>query len=297
MTMTGATDSPGDDGPIGEPIGAPGVRLPNILGLLLAKNRPIIMGVLNITPDSFSDGGQFIDPELAFKHAKQMIEEGADIIDIGAESTRPYGGAKPVTLEEELARLQPVLPAVVQMGVPVSIDTLKPEVAYWALGQGARLINDVWGLQRDPNMARVVSQNRMPVVIMHNRYKAEPSISIVSDINAFFGYSLEIAIKAGISRDAIALDPGIGFGKTPEQSMEAIAKLSKFKHFGLPILVGASRKRFINTVSPSEPMDRIGGSIAAHVIAYINGASIIRTHDVAETIQALRVAAALRDVT
>jgi dihydropteroate synthase len=146
-------------------------------------------------------------------------------------------------------------------------------------------------------MARVVSQNRMPVVIMHNRYKAEPSISIVSDINAFFGYSLEIAIKAGISRDAIALDPGIGFGKTPEQSMEAIAKLSKFKHFGLPILVGASRKRFINTVSPSEPMDRIGGSIAAHVIAYINGASIIRTHDVAETIQALRVAAALRDVT
>ena len=297
MTMTGATDSPGDDGPIGEPIGGPGARLPNILGLLLAKNRPIIMGVLNITPDSFSDGGQFIDPELAFKHAKQMIEEGADIIDIGAESTRPYGGAKPVTLEEELARLQPVLPAVVQMGVPVSIDTLKPEVAYWALGQGARLINDVWGLQRDPNMARVVSQNRMPVVIMHNRYKAEPSISIVSDINAFFGYSLEIAIKAGISRDAIALDPGIGFGKTPEQSMEAIAKLSKFKHFGLPILVGASRKRFINTVSPSEPMDRIGGSIAAHVIAYINGASIIRTHDVAETIQALRVAAALRDVT
>ena len=109
MTMTGATDSPGDDGPIGEPIGAPGVRLPNILGLLLAKNRPIIMGVLNITPDSFSDGGQFIEPEVAFKHARQMIEEGADIIDIGAESTRPYGGAKPVTLEEELARLQPVL--------------------------------------------------------------------------------------------------------------------------------------------------------------------------------------------
>ncbi len=296
MTMTGATDPPGDDGPIGEPIGAPGVRLPNILGLLLAKNRPIIMGVLNITPDSFSDGGQFIEPEVAFKHARQMIEEGADVIDVGAESTRPYGGAKPVTLEEELARLQPVLPAVVQMGVPVSIDTLKPEVAYWALGLGVRIVNDVWGLQRDPNMARVVGQHGVPVVIMHNRYKAEPTISIVSDINAFFDYSLGIAEKAGIRRDAIVLDPGIGFGKTPEQSMEAIAKLGKFKHFGLPMLVGASRKRFINTVSPSEPMNRVAGSIAAHVLAYMNGASIIRTHDVAETIQALRVAAAIRDM-
>ena len=293
--MTGGTNSPDGMGPIGGPNGGLAGRLPNMLGLLLAKKRPIIMGILNVTPDSFSDGGQFIDPELAFKHAKQMIEEGADIIDIGAESTRPYGGAKPVTLEEELARLQPVLPAVVQMGVPVSIDTLKPEVAYWALGLGVRIVNDVWGLQRDPNMARVVGQHGVPVVIMHNRYKAEPTISIVSDINAFFDYSLGIAEKAGISRDAIVLDPGIGFGKTPEQSMEAIAKVGKFQHFGLPILVGASRKRFIHSVSPSEPTNRIGGSIAAHVVAYMNGASIIRTHDVAETIQALRVAAALRN--
>ncbi len=289
MTMTGATDSPGYAGPKGG-------RLPNVLGLLMAKNRPIIMGILNLTPDSFSDGGQFVDPEVALQHARQMIEAGADIIDIGAESTRPYGGAKPVTLEEELARLQPVLPAVVRIGVPVSVDTIKPEIAIWALGQGVRIVNDVWGLQREPNMAVVVAQHGVPVVIMHNRYKAEPSINIVSDINAFFDYSLGIAEKAGIRRDAIALDPGIGFGKTPEQSIEAIARLAKFKHFGLPILVGASRKRFINTVSASEPMDRLGGSIAAHVMAYMNGAAIIRTHDVAETIQALRVAAALRDV-
>ncbi len=295
MTMPGATDPPDDAGPLEGSMPAPaGAPLPNVLGLLMAKNRPIVMGVLNVTPDSFSDGGQFIAPEVALKHARQMIEEGADIIDIGAESTRPYGGAKPVTLEEELARLQPVLSAVVQMGVPVSIDTLKPEVAYWALGLGVRLVNDVWGLQRDPNMARVIGQHGVPVVIMHNRYKAEPAINIVSDINAFFGYSLEVADKAGIPRTAIALDPGIGFGKTPEQSMEAIAKLGKFKHFGLPILVGASRKRFINSVSPSEPMNRIGGSIAAHVMAYMNGANMIRTHDVAETIQALRVATALR---
>jgi dihydropteroate synthase len=296
MTMTGATDLPPDEGPIDGPGGGANPRLPNVLGLLLAKNRPIIMGILNLTPDSFSDGGQFVDPQVALDHAKRMIQEGADVIDVGAESTRPYGGAKPVTLEDELARLQPVLPALVQMGVPVSIDTLKPEVAYWALGLGVRMVNDVWGLQRDPNMARVVGQHGVPVVIMHNRYKAEPTINIVSDVNAFFDYSLDIAEKAGIPRDAIVLDPGIGFGKTPEQSMEAIAKLDKFKHFGLPLLVGASRKRFIHTVSPSEPMDRLGGSIAAHVMAYMNGATMIRTHDVAETIQALRVAAALKGV-
>ena len=292
MTMTGATNPPGADSPTGGLSGS----LPNVLGQLLGKKRPIVMGILNVTPDSFSDGGQFVDPGTAIRQAKRMIAHGADMIDIGAESTRPYGGAKPVSLDDELERLQPVLPAVIALGVPVSIDTLKPEVAYWALGQGARIVNDVWGLQRDPNMARVVAQYGVPVVIMHNRTKAEPSLNIVFDIDAFFSHSLDIADKAGIKRDTIVLDPGIGFGKTPEQSLEAIAKLDKFKHFGLPILVGASRKRFIHTVSPSEPQDRIGGSIAAHVMAYMNGAAIIRTHDVAETVQALRVAAALRDV-
>jgi dihydropteroate synthase len=286
MTMIEG-DLPGDSGLAGAE--------PNVIARLLAKNRPIIMGVLNITPDSFSDGGQFIEPETAFRQAKRMIEEGVDIIDIGAESTRPYGGVKPVSLEEELRRLHPVLPAIVQMGTPVSIDTIKPEVALWALGEGVSIVNDVWGLQRDPNMARVVAEHGAPVVIMHNRYKAEPTISIISDINAFFSFSLELADKAGIPRDAIVLDPGIGFGKTPEQSFEAIAQLPTFTKFGLPLMVGASRKRFIQSVSPSEPMERIGGSIAAHVVAVLNGASMIRTHDVAETIQALRVAVALRD--
>jgi dihydropteroate synthase len=224
-----------------------------------------------------------------------MVEEGVDIIDVGAESTRPYGGVKPVTLEDELARLQPVLPAVIRLGVPVSIDTIKPEVALWALNQGASIVNDVWGLQREPNMARVVAQHNVPVVVMHNRYKADPTINILSDINAFFAHSLDLAHKAGIPLESVVLDPGIGFGKTPEQSMEAIASLDSFKRFGLPILIGASRKRFINTVSPSEPMERIGGSLAAHVMAFLNGAKIIRTHDVAETLQALRVVAAIRD--
>jgi dihydropteroate synthase len=262
---------------------------------LMAQDRPLVMGILNVTPDSFSDGGAFVDPQIALAHAQRMIEEGADIIDVGAESTRPYGGVKPVTLEDELARLQPVLPAIIQLGVPVSIDTIKPEVALWALNQGASIVNDVWGLQREPNMARVVAQHNVPVVVMHNRYKADPTINILADINACFAHSLDLAHKAGIPLESVVLDPGIGFGKTPEQSMEAIAPLDSFQRFGLPILIGASRKRFINTVSPSEPMERIGGSLAAHVMAFLNGAKIIRTHDVAETLQALRAVAAIRD--
>ncbi|HWL31868.1 MAG TPA: dihydropteroate synthase [Xanthobacteraceae bacterium] len=287
MMTTGGSDKPWGAGVRG------GDATP--FGRLMALDRPLVMGVLNVTPDSFSDGGSFVDPRVALAHARQMIQEGADIIDVGAESTRPYGGAKPVMLEEELARLQPVLPAVAQLGVPVSIDTIKPEVALWALGQGASIVNDVWGLQREPNMARVVAQHNVPVVVMHNRYKADPTVNIISDINAFFAHSLDLAHKAGIALEKVVLDPGIGFGKTAEQSMEAIASLDAFKQFGLPILIGASRKRFIDTVSPSEPMERIGGSVAAHVMAFLKGAKIIRTHDVAETIQALRVAAAIRD--
>ena len=271
-------------------------KRPNVLPHLLSQNRPLIMGVLNVTPDSFSDGGQFIDPQAALQHAQKMIEAGADIIDVGAESTRPYGGAKPVTLEDELERLHPVLATVIKMGTPVSIDTMKPEVALWALSIGVSIVNDVWGLQRDPNMARVVAEHGVPVICMHNRYKAERGINIISDINAYFDYTLEVASKAGIMRDSIVLDPGIGFGKTPEQSMEAIAKLETFKRFKLPLLVGASRKRFIDTVSPSAPLERIGGSLAAHLIAVRNGANIIRTHDVAETIQAIKVDNALRAI-
>jgi dihydropteroate synthase len=285
MSVTESPDSPWVGGLQAEP---------GPLGRLLAENRPIVMGILNVTPDSFSDGGQFSDPHSAIQQAARMIEEGADIIDIGAESTRPYAGAKPVNLEEELARLQPVLPLVVKFGVPVSIDTMKAEIALWAVGHGVSFVNDVWGLQRDPAMARVVSDHGVAVIVMHNRYKADPTINILSDINAFFSHSIDIASRAGIASDAIVLDPGIGFGKTPEQSMQAVAQLDTFKRFGMPLMVGASRKRFIDTVSPSDPMERLGGSIAAHVMAYLNGAAIIRTHDVAETVQALRVAAAIR---
>jgi dihydropteroate synthase len=185
---------------------------PSWLAGLLTERRPLVMGVLNVTPDSFSDGGRFVDPALAIEQAERMIAAGADIVDIGAESTRPYGGMQPVTPDEELARLAPVLPAVVKLKTPVSIDTMKAKVATWALDQGAAMVNDVWGLQRDPAMAEVVSEYDMPVVIMHNREAADPALDIIADVAAFFARSLAQAERAGIARDCIVLDPGIGFG-------------------------------------------------------------------------------------
>jgi dihydropteroate synthase len=267
---------------------------PDWLARLLALGRPIVMGVLNVTPDSFSDGGRFLDPAAALEQARQMVAQGADILDIGAESTRPYGGAQAVPSAEEMRRLAPVLPAAVTLGVPVSIDTMKAAVAKWALEAGAAIVNDVWGLQRNSELARIVAETAVPVIIMHNREAADPSIDIMADISAFFRRSLEIAALAGIARGNIVLDPGIGFGKTAEQSLTAIARIGELKSFGLPLLVGASRKRFIDKVSPAPPDERLGGSIAAHLLAVLGGAAIIRTHDVAETVQALRVAAAIR---
>jgi dihydropteroate synthase len=267
---------------------------PQRLAALLKIGRPLVMGVLNVTPDSFSDGGQFFDPARAITHAKQMVAEGADIIDVGAESTRPYGNPKSVATSEEISRLTPVLGDVLRLGRPVSIDSLKSSVAAWALEQGAAIMNDIWGLQHDPEMATLAAKRGVPIIVMHNRDKADPNIDIVAEVVAFFARSLEIASQAGIDRDQIVLDPGIGFGKTPEQSIICIAQFAAFKKFGLPLLLGASRKRFIASVSPSEPSQRIGGSLAAHLFGVENGAAIVRVHDVHETVQALRVNAAIR---
>ncbi len=261
---------------------------------LLAKARPLVMGVLNVTPDSFSDGGRFLDPEAAITQARRLAAEGADILDVGAESTRPYVGAVRVELTDERARLEPVLSEVIALGVPVSIDTLKAPIAAWALDRGAAIVNDVWGLQGDPDMARVVAEHGAPVMIMHNREAADPAINIIANVTAFFHRSLDIAERAGVARDRIVLDPGIGFGKTPEQSLTCIARLDTWRSFGLPLLLGASRKRFIHSVSPSDPMERLGGSLAAHLWAVEQGAAIIRVHDVAPTVQALAVNAAIR---
>ncbi len=264
-----------------------------MLARLLALGRPAVMGVLNVTPDSFSDGGRFLEPSPALERARRMVAEGADVLDIGAELSRPYGGAVAVPAEEEIRRLAPVLPAAAALGTPISIDTMKAKVAAWAIACGAAVVNDVWGLQRDSDLARVCAEHAVPVIIMHNRESADPSIDIMADIVAFLSRSLEIAARAGIARERIVLDPGIGFGKTPEQSIAVIARLAELKSFGLPLLVGASRKRFIDRISPAPPDQRLGGSIAAHLAAAASGAAIIRAHDVAETVQALRVAAAI----
>src|ERR1700732_4246218 len=246
-----------------------------VLPALLSRPYPAVMGVLNVTPDSFSDGGQFIAPERALAQARRMIAEGAAIIDIGAASTRPFG-AEQFSADEELKRLQPILAEVVSLGVPVSIDSMKPAVVAWALDAGATIANDVWGLQRDPDMARLLAAHHSPVIVMHNRDRVDAGIDIMTDIAAFFTRSLEIAAKAGVSSGNIVLDPGIGFGKTPEQSMTALARLNELSLFGLPLLVGASRKRFISSVVPSEPHQRLGGSVAAHLEAAEGGARVIR---------------------
>ncbi|MBI3434704.1 MAG: dihydropteroate synthase [Proteobacteria bacterium] len=284
-----ARDAPVARGPRATPA-ANAADLPD----LLARRRPLVMGILNVTPDSFSDGGQFLNAHAALAHARAMVAAGADLIDAGAESTRPYGDAQPVPGATEKARLAGVLPDLVALGVPVSLDTMKSEIAQWALDHGAAIINDVWGLQRDPGMAALAARRGVPVIVMHNRERAEADIDIMADMEAFFARSLDIAERAGMARARIVLDPGIGFGKTPQQSMIALAQLARLRRFGLPILVGASRKRFIASVSPAPPRERIGGSIAAALLAATNGADILRVHDVGETLQALRVNDAIR---
>jgi dihydropteroate synthase len=265
-----------------------------VMARLREGERALVMGVVNVTPDSFSDGGRFLDPAEATTQAERLRGEGADIIDVGAESTRPYGGAEPVGADEERRRLEAVLSSVVALGLPVSIDTMKAGVAAWALQAGVAMVNDVWGLQRDPDMARVVAAHDAPIIIMHNRDAADPAIDIIADVATFFSRSLEIAWEAGIRHDRIVLDPGIGFGKSPQQSMACIARLREFAGFGMPLLVGASRKRFIHSVTPSAPNERLGGSLAAHLLAVEHGAAMVRVHDVAPTVQALAVAAAIR---
>lgn len=254
------------------------------------------MGIVNVTPDSFSDGGVNFRPEDAIASARGMVEEGAAIVDVGGESTRP--GAEPVSTDEELRRVLPVTEQLA--GLPVSIDTAKAEVARQALGLGAEMVNDVTALRGDPALAAVVAEGGAYLCLMHMQgeprtMQADPTYDdVVSDVKAFLEERLRLAVDAGIREELICLDPGIGFGKTPEQSVTAIARLAELKSFGFPLLVGASRKRFIDRISPAAPDQRLGGSIAAHVLAAADGAAIIRAHDVAETVQALRIAAAIR---
>ena len=252
------------------------------------KSRPAVMGILNLTPDSFSDGGRFQNPDAAIAHAKSMVVAGCDIVDIGGESTRP--SASPVSEAEELARVEQVLTALTGLlDVPVSIDTSKAAVAVRAVEIGAAVVNDVWGLQKDPSMPDAVAQAEAAVIIVHNRTEKDERADIFADMRRFFDRSLALAAKAGIPKHVIILDPGIGFGKTSRQNVEAVARIPDLKDYGLPILVGASRKAFLGSLTGDGIEATLIGTVAANLVAAAAGASIFRVHDVAEHVAALRI--------
>jgi dihydropteroate synthase len=253
--------------------------------------RTLVMGILNVTPDSFSDGGRSAALDDAVANAHRLVAEGADILDIGGESTRP--GHTPVPAEEELRRVLPVVEALADVPVPLSIDTQKAAVAEAALKAGASLLNDIWGLMGDPEMARVAAAHDAGVVAMHNRANVDPEVDIVADILGFFEQALERAARAGIRPDRIALDPGIGFGKTFEQNLKALASLETFGRLGFPLLLGTSRKSLIGKVIETTPAERLPGTIASNVLGIRAGCAIIRVHDVAAHVQAARVTEAI----
>jgi len=249
--------------------------------------RPVVMGILNLTPDSFSDGNQFMTADAALSHARRMAADGCDIVDVGGESTRP--GALAVPEAEELTRVERVLRALGRGELPFSIDTYKASVAARAIKLGAVLVNDVWGLQKDPAMAETVAAAEAAIVIMHNRQRKDAAIDIVIDIRHFFARSLVLAEKAGIPRKRIILDPGIAFGKTALQNVEVITRLNELLDFGCPILVGVSRKTFLGPLVEGGIEGTSAGTVAASLAALVGGASLFRVHDVAEHVAALRI--------
>ena len=259
--------------------------------------QPVVMGILNVTPDSFSDGGRFLAAEAAVAHAKEMAAQGCAIVDVGGESTRP--GATPVAEAEELARIGTVVATLANgLAVPLSVDTYKAAVAARAVELGAVMVNDVWGLQRDPAMADTVAAAGAAVVIMHNRADKDESLDIVADIRRFFDRSLSLAMRAGIPDRHIVLDPGIGFGKTARQNIAALARLGELLDYGRPIMVGVSRKAFFGSLIP-EGLGRgteagVVGTVAVALAAAAAGASVFRVHDVAEHVAALAVFDAIR---
>jgi dihydropteroate synthase len=261
-----------------------------------ARGRTLVMGVLNVTPDSFSDGGLFAEHARAVEHGQAMALEGADIVDVGGESTRP--GSSPVDAEEEARRVVPVVRALASgLGVPVSIDTYKASTARLAMAAGAAIVNDVWGLQRDPAMADAVAETGAGLVVMHNRASADASVDILDEVVSFLQRSLELAQAAGVPAHRIAVDPGIGFGKTLEQNVLLVARLGDIaRRLGRPVLLGCSRKSMIDKIVPTPQGRRLPGTLALHTAGILAGAAIIRVHDVAEAVQAARIADRLRGV-
>ncbi len=266
--------------------------------------RPLVMGILNVTPDSFSDGGKFADLDAALKRAEQMISDGADILDIGGESTRP--GSRRIPVDEEIARVVPVIEAIAKrFDIPISIDTTKSEVAQGAVKAGAEIINDISGLRFDPSIADVAAKHRTGLVLMHSRGEFEtmhsqpPVEHIMTEVAADFRRAITKAEASGVRPESIVLDIGIGFGKTLDQNLELIAKLDKLvtEFDKYPLLVGTSRKSFISKIlDGAPPNERLSGSLASVAIAVWNGAKIVRVHDIKETVDAIRVTESIKAV-
>ncbi len=264
---------------------------------MVLGDRTHIMGILNVTPDSFSDGGMFNTPEDAVQYGVQMVEEGADIIDVGGESSRP--GAEPVTVGEEVARVIPVIKALACcVNVPISIDTTKAEVAQAAIECGAEIVNDIGSISLDENMAHVINGSGAGVVLMHMRGTPRDMQtgdlsypSLLGEIIEFLGNTIDHALTAGISEESIVIDPGIGFGKTGEDNLKILKNLSEFKVLGRPILIGVSRKAFIGKITGGTPLERTEGTAAAVTASIVNGANIVRVHDV----KAMKKVAAVAD--
>jgi dihydropteroate synthase len=267
---------------------------------LPAPLRFRVMGVVNVTPDSFSDGGLFLDPERAIDHGIHLVAEGADILDVGGESTRP--GAAAVDAAEELERVEPVVAALAAAdgpGAEVSIDTSKAAVAARALDRGATIVNDVTALRGDPELAALCAERDCTLVLMHMQgtprtMQENPTYDdVVDDVRAFLAKRVQAAVDAGVDERRIWIDPGIGFGKTLEHNLELLGRLGELRELGRPIVIGTSRKSFLGRLTGREADQRLGGTVASNVLALAAGADVFRVHDVAEVARALRVAAAI----
>lgn len=260
-------------------------------------DRTRVMGVLNVTPDSFSDGGRYFDPTAAIRHGLEMVEHGADLLDVGGESTRP--GADPVSAEEEWRRAGPVIQGLAKkIDIPLSIDTMKPDVASKAIEAGASIVNDVSGLQ-DPAMVRLVAESRAGVVVMHmlgnpKTMQAHPEYTdVIGEVRSFLAARIEKLESVGLSSESIAVDPGVGFGKAQPHNLALLNRLDAIAALGHPVVVGVSRKSFIERLGGGGPGDRLPGSLAAAALAVSKGAQVVRAHDVLETVRAMRVADAI----
>lgn len=255
------------------------------------QGKTYVMGILNVTPDSFSDGGKWTKRDAALRHVEEMIQDGADIIDVGGESTRP--GYTQLTEEEEISRIIPIIEGIkTRFNIPVSLDTYKSKVAEAGIDAGVDMLNDIWGLKYDSKMAEVIAKSNLPCCLMHNRPEADYE-NLLKDVKADLAETIRLAETAGIVKDNMILDPGVGFGKTYENNLEIIGRMEELKELGYPLLLGCSRKSVIGLTLDLPAEERLEGTLATTVLAVTKGISFVRVHDVKENVRAIRMAEAI----